>query len=271
VPQEASAADAKIWPEFVSLMKSGRISEEHLRPAYVSKPTMLQFLMSMRASASWPEWEKTPEMHRVGSLVHFVIELSEHGARNTYSFTFVTEGGRWFLQHFEAIVIRLDKVGPAPVSTFPDLEEGQKAWMRQETYWSKMMWIFGRMRKAAGDEAAFNMFLDGAGYLVAARTWVPLVPPERAFILYACWEQSRLVENPVTLEKFTDTEAVITFDSTYLRLYRQTGHMRTLVSEEDYRRIFELIWRDRATAAGWAVQFSYDGTRCTLRLARAGT
>ena len=66
VPQEASAADAKIWPEFVSLMKSGRISEEHLRPAYVSKPTLIQFLMSMRASASWPRrrWAGCPSAPR---------------------------------------------------------------------------------------------------------------------------------------------------------------------------------------------------------------
>ena len=53
-----------------------------------------------------------------------------------------------------------------------------------------------------------------------------------------------------------------------LRLYRQTSHMRELISEEDFRRIVETIWRDRATAAGWNVAFTYDGSRCTLRYGR---
>jgi hypothetical protein len=40
--------------------------------------------------------------------------------------------------------------------------------------------------------------------------------------------------------------------------------MRQLIPEEDYRRIFETIWRDRAEAAGWDMQFSYQEVRCTF-------
>jgi hypothetical protein len=248
-------------------MKDGRIAEGHVRPAYTTKSTMLQFLEKMRAGASWPEWERQPEVYRIGSLVHFVIQLSEHGTPGTYSFTFLDEGGQWFLQHFESIVLRLDRVGTPPVSTFPDLSEDKKAWMRQENYWSQMVVLFHQMRAATGAEAAFNMFRDGQGYLVQAKTWVPFLPPARAFILYACWEQSRLQGNGVTLERLNSNEAVVSIDSIYLRLYRQTSHLRTLISEDDYRRIFETIWRDRAVAAAWTVQFSYEGTQCRLRFA----
>ena len=139
-------ADRKIWSEFVSLLKSGKLGEARLRPAYSSASTMLGFLETMRGRARWAEWESEPEIHRVGSHVHFVVQLSEGGKPGTYSFTFLTEGTQWFLQHFESIVLRLDQVGPMPVSTFPDLPEDKKTWMRQENYWSQMIIpFFGRV------------------------------------------------------------------------------------------------------------------------------
>lgn len=226
---------------------------------------MLQFLDEMRAGATWPEWERQPEIHRVGPLIHFVLQLTQRGRTGTFSFTFVQDGGDWFLQHFESIVVRLDQAGAPPVSVFPDLPEDQKAWMRQENDWSRMVVLFRQMRTAAGAKAAFDMFRDGQGYLVQAKTWVPFLPPARAFILYACWEQSRLQGNGVTLERIDDHEAVVSIDSIYWRLYRETSHLRELVSEDDYRRIFETVWRDRAAAAGWNVAFDYSESHCTLR------
>lgn len=267
-PQTVSDEDRRIWPEFAVLMKEGRIGEEHVRAAYVPNSTMLQFLGSMRAHASWPEWERQPEVYRVGNLVHFVTRLSENCVPNTYSFTFVSENGRWVLQHFEGIVLRLDRLGELPVTTFPDLGEDKKAWMRAENYWSQMVYLFRLMRAATGDEAAFKMFRDGAGYLVAARTWIPFVPPARAFVLYACWAQSRLHGDKVTLERLDDNQAVVALEPIYFALYRQTGHLRHQIAEQDYRRIFETIWSDRAGEAGWKAQFTYDGAKVTMRLAK---
>ena len=261
--------DLRVWSEFVSLQKSGAITEEHLRPAYASKATMLEFLGVMRRGATWEEWERRPEVYRVGSRVHFVIQLSEKGVPNTYSFTFLVEGGRWYLEHFEGIVVRLDRLGAPPISVFPDLAEDKKAWMRQEKYWGTMVQVFRTLRQASGSEAAFNLFKDGPGYFVEAKTWVPFYVPERAFILYLCWEQARLQGNQVTLERLTDDEATVSIDSIFLRLYTQSSHMRNLVDSPDYVRIFETIWEDRAHAAGWNVRFAYDGPRCTLRFARA--
>ena len=91
----------------------------------------------------------------------------------------------------------------------------------------------------------------------------------RAFIVYLCWEQSRLQGNQVTLERLTDNEAVVSMDSIFLRLYTQTSHMRELIQQPDYVRIFETIWEDRAHAAGWEIRFAYNGPRCTMRFTRA--
>ncbi len=266
--QAAPESDLRIWSEFVALQKSGSINETHIRPAYVSKPVMLEFLGIMRRSASWPEWEKPPEIYRVGARVHFVTRLSENGVPNTYSFTFLVEDGRWFLEHFEGIVVRLDKLGPLPVSTFPDLNEGQKAWMRQEKYWSTMVDVFAALRQTAGTEAAFNFFKDGPGYLVEAKTWVPFYAPDRAFIVYLAWEQARLQGNAVTLETLADNEAVVSIDPVFLRLYAQSAHMRERLDRATYVKLFETIWEDRARAAGWKLQFVYADPRVTLRFTR---
>ena len=62
VPQEASAADAKIWPEFVSLMKSGRISEEHRRSVEARSRVPLVW------AGSVPR-ERIPEIDRSAHLL----------------------------------------------------------------------------------------------------------------------------------------------------------------------------------------------------------
>lgn len=267
--QARARDDSRVWSEFVSLQKSGRIAEEHLRTAYMPKATMLEFLAQMRKTAKWQEWERRPEVYRVGPRVHFVTRLSESGVQDTFCFTFLVEGDGWYLEHMESIVVRLDRLGPPPVSVFPDLDEGKKAWMREEKHWNQMVRAFTTIRETSGTDAAFNFFKDGGGYFVEARTWVPFYPPERAFVLYMCWEQSRLRGNEVTLERLSDTEAVVSMDTVFMRLYTQSSHMRQMIAKEDYVRIFETMWADRARAAGWNVVFTYDGPRSTLRFTRA--
>jgi hypothetical protein len=100
-----------------------------------------------------------------------------------------------------------------------------------------------------------------------ARTWVPFVPVSRAFILYLCWEQANLRGNRVTLEKLDDREATIALEPNFLKFYSQTdvGHQ---ISAEDYRRLFETIWQDRAEQAGWKLQIIYKGDTCVFHLTR---
>lgn len=132
-----------------------------------------------------------------------------------------------------------------------------------------------RAGRPQGRDYAFDFFKDGAGYFLAAKTWVPFVEPRRAFILYACWEQANLRGNPVTLEKLGDAEAVVRVSTYYFGLYKASAHLRQQIPFEDYRRIFETIWRDRARAAGWAFEIEYKdegypASSCVLRFKRAG-
>jgi len=261
--------DVRIWKEFVSGLKEAELSPERLRPYRESfREPLLGFLKEMRAKASWAEWNAVPKVFRVGNRVHFLIPLTFNGETATYCFSFLEENNRWFFQHLEGVTIRLDQIGTLPASQFPDLPETQKAWMREELRWSREVWLFNFFASERGKTAALDFFKDGDGYFMAAKVWVPYLEPERAFILYACWEQANLRGNAVTLEKLDEREATIRMQTIYFELYKKTAHLKQQIAFDDYRQLFETIWRDRARAAGWDLEISYSETESVLRFTR---
>jgi hypothetical protein len=271
-----AADDLKLWREFVAALRNGEITADRIKPYYEQfKEPLLGFLKEMREKATWSEWEAAPEIHRVEKQVHFLLPLTFDRHTTEYCFTLLDEGGAWHFQHMEAINIRLDKTGPLPTSTFPDVAEETKAHIREETHWSREVRVFNTLVEAKGKDFAFGFFKDGDGYFLAARVWVPFVEPRKAFILYLCWEQANLTGNEVTLENLTAEEASVRMRTYFFRLYRVSGHLRQQISFDDYKRIFETIWQDRARAAGWGltieyVDTDYPGSECLLRFRRPG-
>lgn len=273
VPGPASGqkdGDLTIWREFTAAMKAGGPAPDRVRPYYENlKDPILGFLREMRAKATWSEWDRAPEVHRVGDHVHFLIPLTFDGERADYCFTFLSEGGGWFFRHLEAINIRLDQTGPLPTSTFPDVDEATKARIREENGWSHEISVFNVLAELKGKPFAFDFFKDGEGYFLSAKTWVPFVEPRQALVLYACWEQANLRGNKVALEKLDANGAVVRMSPYYFRLYKESAHVPQQISFEDYIRIFETIWQDRARAAGWnlAIEYvnePYRGSECRL-------
>jgi len=266
--------DISIWKEFVAALKAGEITADRLRPYYEElRPALLGYLKEIRERVDWSEMEAEPEVHRVGAQVHFLVPLTFEGPRVTYVFSFLTDKAGWYFQHLEAITIRMDKLGPLPASTFPDVPEETKAYIREENHWSREVRVFNTLAQAKGREFAFDFFRDGAGYFLAARVWVPFVEPSRAFILYLCWEQANLTGNEVSLETLEDRQAVVTLQTTFFRLYKVSAHLSQQISFEDYRRIFETIWQDRARAAGWDLRIEYvdkdyPAGECLLRFSK---
>jgi hypothetical protein len=269
-----AADDLAVWKEFVAAMKTGGLPSEKVRPYYEElRAPILGWLKEMSDKATWAEWDRAPEVHRVGEHVHFLIPLTFDGRTASYCLTFLVEGGAWYFRHLEAINIRLDKTGPLPASTFPDVDEATKAHIREETGWSREVRVFNELASLKGRDFAFDFFKDGNGYFLAARTWVPFVEPRKAFILYACWEQANLRGNTVTLEKLDDAAAVVRMSTYFFGLYKASAHLTQQIPFEDYARIFETIWKDRARAAGWSLEIDYknEGFRaseCVLRFKR---
>jgi hypothetical protein len=225
---------------------------------------MLGFLKIIQQKTDWQEFEAEPEEHLVEKQVHYLIPLTFDGGQATYCFSFLVENDDWFFQHLEAITIRMDKIGSLPTSEFPDLPAEQKAWMREEIRVSKQVRLFYLLVNEKGKEFAFNWFKDGYGYLLAARSWVPFFPPVKAFILYLCWEQSRLQGEEVTLEKLEENEAVVRLTQIYFALYQRSAHLKLQISYEDYKTLFETIWQDRAEKAGWTLQIEYKEDDCVF-------
>lgn len=266
--------EVQIWRALVAALKQGTLTAEQIRPYHDSlRQPMLGFLTTMAeqtaARSLWHQWDVVPEIFRVGDHVHYLAKLSVEGQEVTYCFSVLVDGEEWFFRHLEAIHIRLDKIPELPTSEFPDLPEKTKAHMRIEGRATEQVRLFRFLAKQKGKDFAFDWFRDGHGYLMAAKTWVPFYPPAKAFVLYLCWEQARQQHAHVTLERLTDTEATVALDSWFLEIYERAAHLKQQISQEDYRRLFETIWRDRAEKAGWQVRFSYGRLgQCRLELTR---
>ena len=256
-----------IWKEFVAAVKDGKMTADRIRPYEgIPKDVLLRQLTDFKGYHdkynSWKEW-KNPEISPVGNLVHYIVTFTWGGqTKSDFCFTLLKDGGGWYYRHVENIFIRLDRVNKLPASEFPDLPEEKKAWQREEIYWSQMVYFYTVLAKDKGEDYLVNLLRDGAGYFLAAETWVPFVPPGRAFLLYLCWEQSRLRGNAVILETLSDREATVKLQSQFFYLYKQAGHLKGQIAFEDYRRIFERIWQDRAAAAGWNLEITYEDPEC---------
>ena len=268
----ASASDMAVWHEFVDLLRAQPFPTERVRPYREElREPLLGFLGMMREQAEWEEWSREPDVFRAGDRVHFVLPLTFSGETASYCFSFTIQGDEWYFQHLEGIYLRLDELGPLPVSNFPDLPDATKAWMRAELDVSRDVWLYNTLVDEKGRESALDWFRDGAGYALAARSWVPFVSPERAFVLYLCWEQANLRGNALVLEVLGENEAQVRFTPMYLLLYEKTAHLSQQITFEDYLGLFEFRWRDRAANAGWGIEFSYAGAECVMRFHRAPT
>lgn len=275
-PACADQNDLQIWKEFTTALKAGSLTVDDIRPLEelgdTYKPTLLGYLNLLRAEAEAQDWSVQPEIITVGNRIQYLFPWTTNGQSVSYCFSIVTEGSRWYFQPLEAIFIRLDKLSPLPTSQFPDVTEEQKAWAREEIYWSFIVLnLYLPIAEKLGPAYALDLLKDGPGYFVGAKSWVPFASPAKSFILYLCWEQANLRGNQVTLETLSDTAAVVHLSPIFFSLYFRAAHLKPQISLEDYRRIFETIWQDRASAAGWKLGIEYAPDYIvTFRFSRPG-
>lgn len=269
VPASSSARDLRVWREFSALLWADSLPEHRVAPLSEEFRVPLRgFLDSLRVGGNRAEWQRAPEQFRVGERLIFLARLTVRGHTATYSFSFVTGDSGWKFQHLEAIHIRLDTLGSLPVSRFPDLPDPDKAWIREEFEIARdVQWLQALVREKGWD-TALTWFADGAGYALASRVWVPFVNPERAFILYLCWEQARLHGADVTLVALDSMHAVVRLRPLGFLQYSRSAHLRNQISLDDFRRLFEYRWRDRAKNAGWSLSISYEGDQAVLSFSR---
>jgi hypothetical protein len=253
----------RVWQEFLGELQKGPLPAAKIRPY---QPNLLEPLLSglndhLRAPLlSTLEKKIQPKCFPSGSQLHYILPLGEDGV--DFCFSFLVEDGQWYFQHMENIFIRLDQTGAPPVSTFPDLPEEKKAWARDEIRIFEDVCLYRFLREDKGNAFALDYFRDGEGYFLGARAWVPFLPPARAFILYLCWEWANLQNNPVTLVCLDETRAVIRARLRYFELYQRSSNIPQMISKADYYELFETIWKDRASFAGWNLSIAYEADEC---------
>ncbi|MCK4338303.1 MAG: hypothetical protein KAX11_10175 [Candidatus Aminicenantes bacterium] len=262
-----------LWKEFVTSLYKNEMSLEQIKSSIATKEQLMEWLNIMKSRHTFEEMISDPEIFVVENKIHFLKALTYKDQKVTYNFSFIIEDNKWYFFSLETILIRLDKMPPLPTGLFPDIPGEQKAWKREEILISKQVRLWNFFAEEKGKEAACNWFKDGYGFLVAATQHVPFVPQYRAFILYLCWYQANLWGNPTKLVKLEENEAVVEMQSFFLLLYERASHLKTQISRQDYYRLFETIWKDRAEKAGWTfdIQYSKDenGT-CVFHFRRGG-
>jgi|GEM_PF-579809 len=265
----------RIWKEFVTDLRAGKMENPEryrlLNAAW--NDSFVGWMKILREGVDWDKTKATPEIFRVGDEIKYVVPVwqkAEDGLReHTYCFTLILENGRWYYRHLESITIRLDKVKNLPASEFPDVPEEIKAWIRNESETSEAIRLFNFLAKEKGKDFAYDWFKDGPGYVVAAWAWVPFFPKERAFVLFMCWQLANLRGENVTLEKLDEKEALVRWTKPlFFELYARASHIKTWISVEDYRRLFETIWQSRAAAAGWNLAIVEEGDAFLMRFTR---
>lgn len=258
-----SQDELKIWKEFVTTLMNNKMTLERIQPlGSIPKETLMGWLNVIKGKASLKELEAEPEYHRVDNKVHFIVPLSYEAPNVNYCFTFLTEGDKWYFHLLETIFIRLDRTPSPPTSEFPDIPEDRKAFDREEWRISRQVRLFNFLVEEKGKNFAFNWFKDGYGFLSATQARVPFYRPSKAFILYLCWNLGNLRGNSVRLVKLEEKEAIVEMQLIYFRLFKHAAHLKEQISFEDYQKLFESIWRDRAEKAGWLLEITYSDKEC---------
>ena len=69
---------------------------------------------------------------------------------------------------------------------------------------TQLIYFYNQLKKFIAKKEAIKSILDGAGEVLAAKTWVPYYSTDKAFIAYISWYENRINGENVKIESFTD-------------------------------------------------------------------
>ena len=105
-----------------------------------------------------------------------------------YRFDFCGDDRRWCLQFIECITLPVDHITEMPYDNFLPLPD-KEAWIRYEKVISKQVYLFCKAKELLGFDEALKWFLDGAGELLGAKSWVPFYDDRKAlFSIVRGWK-----------------------------------------------------------------------------------
>jgi hypothetical protein len=249
--------EQSVWRAFLSSLEDGSFGTDKVQPYENSlKKPMANLAWMLWRQIPRNIWPENPVAESVENRLVYRVDFEQLGTTPFY-FSFTVHGSNWFLSHVETIRIPLE-MPRCPISSFPDLPEDVKAFMREEIAATEVVRILNYIRNEHGWGSALDWIKDGRGYALAARAWVTRLPQHLAFVLYVCWEQQRLRGSQVTLIELTETSATLRMKPAFLDVYAKSAHLRQMIAYTDYTVAFRTIWSDRAENAGWALTITYE-------------
>ena len=180
-----------------------------------------------------------------------------HCPDDDYRFDFSIIQDEWRLLFIECITLPVHDIAVLPYTDFKALPE-KEAEIRREKEISRLIYFYNQFKKLLGQQKAIEMFYDGAGEVLGARSWVPFFDGPRSYIAYAAWMENRIYGEHVELLEFNEKCCRLRFHGhLWRKIYQMTGHIENMIHYEEYMNIFESIWKNRASESGWTLQFIY--------------
>jgi len=248
-----------IWNEFLGKLQADSFTENDF--ADDMKPFLSSFLTGTAAQFRRDKFINSPADIIDGEHKKIVILACPDGE---YRFDFIINAGKWQLCFIECVTLPLANITDFPYNSFIPLAE-KEAWIYAERNISKTVHFFCKLKDIFGFDEALMWFNDGAGEFLCAKSWVPFYKESKAFILFCGWIETRINGENVSVDVFTDDKCALRFiNHLWFRVYHAVSHIKIQLTLEEYKKLFEHIWTDRAMHAGWNVDFEYDGNDTIL-------
>lgn len=245
----------QIWTEFIEKLHLDSLYEDDFTGD--TKSFLISFLTGDSRKFRRDMIITANAYFDIGETKYIVIAECDD---SEYRFDFIVDEGKWRLCFIECITIPIKNVNTLPFTDFPAVPE-HETWIRAEKNISRTVYLYNRLKESFGSEKAIEWFLDGAGEFLAAKSWIPYFDDKRAFVAYIAWCENRLNGEIASIESFDNSKCVIRLkDHLWFKVYNSASHLKLMITESEYRNLFEHIWIDRAKQSGWNVRFEYTGS-----------
>lgn len=192
------------------------------------------------------------------------VSVISHCADDDYRFDFLSDGTAWKLAFIECITLPISDIDDLPYTKFIPLE-GKEFHIRREKEISRLVYFYLKFKELVGKENALALLHDGDGEFICARSWVPFYSDSLSYIAYSAWYESRIHGENVVIKEFRPEKCeVMIYDHIWKSMYCTAGHLKSVIEYPEYMELFESIWKNRATSAGWKIQFVYTDTYTSL-------
>jgi hypothetical protein len=244
----------QIWKEFIKKLQSDSLTEDDFTSD--NKSFLMYYLIGDNREFRRDKIIDANVCFEMGETKHIVTANCDDGL---YRFDFISNGSGWELCFIECITIPIKSIDKVPFNNFPVMTE-HEIWVRAEKTISRIVYLYNKLKECFDREKALEWFLDGAGEFIAAKSWIPFFEDKKAFIAYMAWCESRINGEITSIESFNNSKCIIRLkDHLWFKVYNCASHLKSLISEKEFKELFEYIWIDRGKQSGWSVDFEYIG------------